>query len=151
NPHVTLSKTAALVGGGTAADKAGDVINYAIGLTNDGNMDLTNAVVTDPSVNDLAAVMSGGFNAGDTNQDGELSIGETWQYTADPTVTQAEIANGGVVDPALAITNTASASTAQGASATASASVSIAQNPSLSLVKAGTWNDANGDHFAEVG
>jgi hypothetical protein len=151
NPHVTLTKTATLADGGTAADNAGDVINYAIGLANDGNMDLTNAVVTDPSVNDFAAVMSGGFNVGDTNQDGELSVGETWQYTADHTVTQAEIDNGGVVDPALAISNTASAVTDQGATATASASVSIAQNPSLALVKAGTFNDTNGDGFAEPG
>ena len=66
-------------------------------------------------------------------------------------MTQTEIDNGGVVDPALAITNTASASTDQGASATATASVSIAQNPSLTLAKAGTFNDTNGDTFAEPG
>ena len=70
NPHVTLTKTASLGDGGTAADNAGDVINYAIGLANDGNMDLTNPMVTDPSVSDLAAVMAGGFNVGDTNNDG---------------------------------------------------------------------------------
>jgi uncharacterized repeat protein (TIGR01451 family) len=151
NPHVALSKTASLGDGGAAADNAGDVINYAIGLANDGNMDLTNPVVTDPSVNVLAAVTAGGFNVGDTNDDGMLSVGETWQYVADHTVTQVEIDNGGVVDPTLAITNTASASTDQGASATATASVSIAQHPSLTLVKAGTFNDANGDGFAEPG
>jgi uncharacterized repeat protein (TIGR01451 family) len=151
NPHVALTKTATLADGGTAADNDGDVINYAIALANDGNMDLTNPAVADPSVSNLHQVMAGGFNAGDTNQDGELSVGETWQYAADHTVTQAEIDNGGVVDAGLKITNTASASTDQGASATATASVSIAQHPSLSLVKAGTFNDTNGDTFAEPG
>jgi uncharacterized repeat protein (TIGR01451 family) len=127
NPHVAMTKTATLADGGTAADNAGDVIDYAIGLANDGNMDLTNPMVSDPSVSDLAPVMAGGFNAGDTNQDGELSVGETWQYTADHTVTQTEINNGGTID------NTASATTDQGATATASASVPIDQNAHAGL------------------
>jgi uncharacterized repeat protein (TIGR01451 family) len=148
---VALTKTATLADGGTAADNAGDVISYAISLANDGNMDLTTPVVTDPSVADLAPVMAGGFNAGDANQDGELSVGETWQYTAGHTVTQAEIDNGGVIDAGLAIANTASAATDQGASATASASVSIAQQPSLTLAKDGTFNDTNGNGLADPG
>jgi uncharacterized repeat protein (TIGR01451 family) len=127
NPHVAMTKTATLADGGSAADNAGDVIDYAIGLTNDGNMDLTNPMVSDPQVSDLAPVMSGGFNAGDTNQDGELSVGETWQYTADHTVTQAEMNNGGTID------NTASATTDQGASATASASVPVSQTAQAGL------------------
>jgi len=151
NPHVTLTKTAALADAGTAADNAGDVINYAIALANDGNMDLTNPVVSDPSVSDLAPVMVGGFNSGDTNQDAELSVGETWQYTADHTVTQAEIDNGGVIDPTLQISNAASATTDQGASASATASVPVTQDPNLALVKAGTFNDTNADGLAEVG
>jgi hypothetical protein len=37
--------------------KAADcVINYTIALANDGNMDLTNPTVTDPSASDLAPV-----------------------------------------------------------------------------------------------
>jgi uncharacterized repeat protein (TIGR01451 family) len=108
-------------------------------------------VVSDPSVSDLAPVMQAGHNAGDTNHDDKLSVGETWQYTASHTVTQAEIDNGGVVDPNLAFANTASASTDQGASASATASVPVTQSPSMSLSKSGTFNDANSDGFAEVG
>src|SRR5262249_31404072 len=70
NPHVMLTKTATVADG--TADAAGDVINYAINVHNDGNMTLTNPVVSDPSVSGLAAVMSGGFNAGDTDHDGKL-------------------------------------------------------------------------------
>jgi uncharacterized repeat protein (TIGR01451 family) len=133
HPHVTLAKTAAVADG--TADAAGDVINYAIALTNDGNMTLTTPAVSDPFVSNLAPVLSGGFNAGDTNHDGKLGLTESWQYTANHTVTQAEIDNGGVVDPALAISNTASASTAQGASGTATASVAVVQNPDLTVAK----------------
>ena len=147
NPHETLTKTAST----GSVNAPGQVIDYAISLANDGNMDLTNPTVADPSVSNLAAVLSGGCNVGDTNTDGELSVGETWQYPANHTVTQGEIDNGGVVDPSLAITNTASSGSDQGATATASASVSVAQSPSLSLAKAGTFNDTNSDGFAEVG
>ena len=93
NPHVTLVKTATVPGG--TADAAGEVIDYTINVTNDGNMTLTGVDVTDPSVSDLAAVVSGSFNAGDVDSDGKLDLGETWQYTASHTVTQAEIDAGG--------------------------------------------------------
>jgi uncharacterized repeat protein (TIGR01451 family) len=140
-----------LADGGTAADNAGDVINYTIAVLNDGNMSLTNPMVSDPSASDLAPVLAGGFNAGDTNHDSKLSVGETWQYTADHTVTQAEIDNGGVVDPTLTLSNTASVATDQGASASGTSSVPVAQNPSLALTKTGTFNDANHDGLANPG
>ena len=131
NPHVTLTKTADV----SSVDAAGDVINYAITIENDGNMTLTDPVVSDPSVSNLAAVMSGGFNAGDADTDGKLDVGETWQYTASHTVTQADIDNGGVVDPDLTRDNTATVTTAQGAGDDDSASVAIDQNPHVTLEK----------------
>jgi len=131
NPHVTLTKTADV----SSVDAAGDVINYAITIENDGNMTLTDPVVSDPSVSNLAAVMSGGFNAGDADTDGKLDVGETWQYTASHTVTQAEIDNGGVIDPGLTRDNTATVTTAQGAGDDDSASVAIDQNPHVTLEK----------------
>ena len=122
NPHVTLVKTASVPGG--TADAAGEVISYAITIKNDGNMTLTNPVVSDPSVSGLAAVMSGAFNAGDADTDGKLDVGETWQYTASHTVTQADI------------DNTATVTTTQGAGDDDSASVAIDQNPHVTLEKA---------------
>src|SRR4029453_9194215 len=82
-----------------SVDAAGDVINYAITVHNNGNMTLTNLVVSDPSVSDLAGVDANNdpFNDGDTNHDGKLGLGETWQYTASHTVPQAEIEAGGTV------------------------------------------------------
>jgi len=69
------------------ADHAGDVINYTI------RSPIT-ATWTDQSggqrsfVSNLAPVLAGGFNTGDANSDGELSVGETWQYTASHTLTR---------------------------------------------------------------
>ena len=148
HPHVTLHKTASVADG--TANAAGDVINYAIAVTNDGNMTLTGAVVSDPSVSGLAAVLSGGFNAGDTNHDGKLGLGETWQYTANHTVTQADIDNGGVVNPALAYSNTASVTTDQGASGSDSASVPLVQSPHVTLDKAATVPGGTADTAGEA-
>jgi uncharacterized repeat protein (TIGR01451 family) len=134
NPHVTLHKLAWVADG--TADAAGDVINYAISTTNDGNMTLTASSVIDPSVSNLVPILVGGFNAGDIDHDGKLSVGETWHYSANHTVTQADIDNGGVVDPALAYNNTASVTTAEGASGSESASVPIVQNPDFTVAKA---------------
>jgi len=146
SPHVTLDKTATVADG--TADTAGDVINYGITVTNDGNMTLTGVSVTDPSVSDLAAVQSGGFNAGDTNQDGKLDLGEAWQYTASHTVTQAELNAG---DP---ISNTASVTTAQGASSSDSTSTPVVQssNPAFTFsVTALGYHDNNNNNVADNG
>src|SRR5262249_22487145 len=119
-------------------------------VANTGNMSLTNLAVTDPFVSNLAAVMSGSFNSGDTNQDGKLSVGETWHYTANHTVTQDEIDNNGIVNPAPVITNTATADTDQTAHESASASVDVKQNPHVTLAKDATVPGGTADTAGEV-
>jgi uncharacterized repeat protein (TIGR01451 family) len=71
----SVHKTASVPG--ETADTVGEVINYTITVSNTGNTALSGITVSDPSVSDLAAVQSGGFNVGDTNLDGLLSAGET--------------------------------------------------------------------------
>ena len=108
--------------GGTA-DTVGEVINYAITVSNTGNTALTGITVSDPSVSNLAAVLSGGFNVGDTNLDNQLSAGETWLYTASHTVTQDDIdSNGGGNG---VISNTVTADSTQTAPVSATASVAV--------------------------
>ena len=142
NPHVTLSKTADV----SSVDAAGDVIHYAITITNDGNMTLTDPVVSDPSVSNLAAVMSGGFNAGDADTDGIFDLGESWQYSASHTVTQAEMDAGDTID------NTASVTTSEGASADGSASVTVEQHAEITLVKSALgYHDLNNNNVADTG
>ncbi|TMJ01358.1 MAG: DUF11 domain-containing protein [Alphaproteobacteria bacterium] len=148
NPHLTLVKSASVADG--TANAAGDVINYTINVTNDGNMTLTHLGVSDPSVSGLAPVLSGGFNAGDTDHDGKVDLGETWQYTASHTVTQADIDNGGVVNPLLTYSNTASATTDQGASDSDTAAVPIVQSPQVTLDKTATVPGGTADTAGEV-
>src|SRR5438477_4060470 len=88
-PAMTVHKTATVPGG--TANSAGEVISYSITVANVGDVSLTGITVTDPSVSNLSAVLSSGFNVGDTNHDNQLSAGETWQYTASYTVTQNDI------------------------------------------------------------
>ena len=65
-------------------------------MTNTGNAAIASVVVSDPFTTDEAPVdLIGGFNGGDTDEDSLLDVGETWQYTASHTVTQAELDAGG--------------------------------------------------------
>ena len=76
------------------ANSTSDVINYTLAVTNQGNAAIANVVVDDPFTTNEAPVLSGAFNIGDTDQDNLLDVGETWQYTASHTVTQAELDAG---------------------------------------------------------
>ena len=60
-------------------------IEYTITVDNTGNVDLTNVVLDD--------VFAGGATlvSGDTNTNNILETTETWIYTADYTVTQADL------------------------------------------------------------
>jgi hypothetical protein len=76
----------------TGADDAGDVINYLLSVTNNGDLDLTNVVITD-AVADIGSIVRGLDAIGDN--DNILEVGEIWTFTAKHTVTQAEIDNRG--------------------------------------------------------
>lgn len=143
NPHLTLTKTASVPGG--TADTAGEVISYAITIENDGNMTLTGVSVADPSVSNLAAVESGGFNAGDTDMDGVFDVGELWQYSASHTVTQSDIDTNGGGDGT--IDNTATVTTTQGATSNDSASVTVEQPVVVSLLL--DKSDNVGTHYVD--
>jgi len=105
------------------------VISYTITVANAGNTDLTDVAVSDPSVSDLAPVLSSGFNVGDSNQDNILSLNETWQYTASYTVTQ------GNIDVLTAILNTVTATSDQTTPVSATASVAVEGGASVDLTK----------------
>ena len=75
-------------------DSTSDVITYTMLVTNAGNAAIANVDVDDPFLSNEAPVLSGGFNAGDTDGDNLLDVGETWQYTGSHQVTQAELNSG---------------------------------------------------------
>ena len=92
----------ATVPGGTA-DVVGETISYTLVVTNHGNAAIATVVLSDPFTTNEAPVLNGAF-IGDTDQDNLLDVGETRQYTASHTVTQAEL------DAGTPIVNTATVS-----------------------------------------
>ena len=125
----------ATVPGGTA-NATGDVINYTMAVTNTGNAAIADVVVDDPFTTNEAPVLVGAFNVGDTDQDNLLEVGETWEYTASHTVTQAEIDSNGGGDGD--IDNTATATATETGPDTDDATVPVAQAPALNIVKDAT-------------
>jgi len=68
----------------------GDVIHYALTLDNSGNVSINNVTLTDPGADAGSLIMI----SGDTNENNILDPDETWSYSAQHTVTQADLENG---------------------------------------------------------
>ena len=83
---------------------AGEVITYQVNVSNIGNLDLTKIYVNDSLIN-----LTG--PTGDNPLIGILNVGETWTYTGNYTVTQADINN--TVDGFGFINNTATVNSTQ--------------------------------------
>jgi len=87
NPDLALDKDAAPVAS----------VTYTYQLKNSGDVDLTSPSVTDDKCSP-AQVLSGGFNTGDTNTNGEFDPTETWNFAC---TTPIALTSG------VALTNTA--------------------------------------------
>src|SRR5262245_63072171 len=71
-------------------------MSWTIAVRNPGTAPVANVTVTDPLAPNVAPVLVGNFNSGDTDQDNLLDVGETWHYTASHTETQTDLdSNGG--------------------------------------------------------
>ncbi|WP_291927967.1 hypothetical protein [Limnohabitans sp.] len=136
-PGLNIVKDAAIAGG--TANAAGEVINYTISVQNTGNQTLTGVTVVDPFASNLLLV------ANAASADGELDVGETWSYTANHVVTQAEI------DAGSPIVNVATADSNQTGPDTDDASVAVEQAPAISVDKAiATITGGNGNTSADA-
>ncbi|MEE8525133.1 MAG: hypothetical protein V3T72_14445, partial [Thermoanaerobaculia bacterium] len=140
NPVLSLAKT------GTFNDESGDgfaqpgeTIGYSFQVTSTGNVPLTNVSVTDPMVSPIDC---GGVTA--VPQIASLAVGATVTCAGTYTLTQADV-DAGQKD------NTATADSDETAPENDSTTVSLPQNPALTLVKTGTFNDESGDGFAQPG
>ena len=133
----------AIVADGTA-DKVGELINYTMAVTKTGNAAISNVQVDDPFTSNEAPVLSGLFNIGDTNSDGLLDVGETWQYTASHALTQAEI------DAGTNIVNTATVTGDNAIPDAAAVSTPVVQNPALELDKVTVYAGQTGDGLTGV-
>ncbi|MFB2121704.1 beta strand repeat-containing protein, partial [Parapedobacter sp. 2B3] len=70
-------------------------LNYTITVENTGNVSLTGIAVTDAVSQDGTSTnLTLGAPSGDTDNDGELDVDETWTYTVTYAATQSHIDNG---------------------------------------------------------
>ena len=123
SPAVTIVKSVTTVGGVAGdgpATFAGEAIDYQVVVTNTGNENLTDVLVTDPTLGITFATLA------------SLAVGASVTYTAVQTVTQAEIDNGGPVF------NTAVVTDDQTPSQTSSVTTPVSQSPSVTIVKSVT-------------
>ncbi|MBT0958703.1 DUF11 domain-containing protein [Alphaproteobacteria bacterium KMM 3653] len=94
-PALEVTKTANLSG-----QSVGDVVIFAVTVENTGTVTLDN-----PLFNDTTERLDGSpvfldnpfdFGSGDTDGDGRLDVGETWNYVAEYTLTQEDLDAGGI-------------------------------------------------------
>ena len=130
---VTQSPAILVVKASTTAliAKAGDVVPYSFTVTNPGNQTLTGVTLSDPN---CTSAISG--PSGDTNDDGKLQTGETWIYTCNHTVTQAEVDSKGGGDGDL--DNTVTADSIESAPDTDALAIPITYDPALNVAKSST-------------
>lgn len=135
-----IDKAATGVSGGNGnafADFAGDVLNFAVTVANQGNVTLTNVTVKDPfsGIDDLIA---------------SLLPGETKVYNSSYTLTQDDINNNGTGGSG-AIVDTATADSDQTVSNSDSESIMLIRYPILALNKVFTGvTGGNGNLIADA-
>jgi hypothetical protein len=130
-PSIHVSKTALP----TTYNSVGDLITYTIEVTNNGNVTLTNVVVSD-----LAADFTGSgthptpafVSSTGGSPEGTLLQGESALYTATYTITQADLNTGSVYNK---VTATGKTPTGGDVSASDDETVTAVQNAKIELTK----------------
>ncbi|MDW8850725.1 gliding motility-associated C-terminal domain-containing protein [Flavobacterium sp. MMLR14_040] len=143
---LTLIKGGQLTGGGGV----GSVINYSFTVTNTGNTLLTNVAITDPMVAAASIPVT----------PGTLAPGVTGTATGSYTITTADVANGVVVNTALAIGDDPQGDPVLDISDSTDPTltgdndptvIDLTLRPSIALVKTAIFNDENKNGYAEIG
>ncbi|UTD15337.1 DUF11 domain-containing protein [Tenacibaculum mesophilum] len=130
----------------------GETITYSFTLTNTGNTTITNVVLTDPMLGGTITLASG-----DTDSDNQLDINETWSYTANYTITQANIDNGSVTNQATVTGTSISGNNVSDLSDNDSileddqTQTNLCQSDGIALIKTATFNDEDTDGCSDVG
>ncbi|MEP5253467.1 MAG: gliding motility-associated C-terminal domain-containing protein, partial [Winogradskyella arenosi] len=139
------------------SDGCGDVnetISYTFMVSNEGNTSVTNVELTDTMLGGLIALTSG-----DVDADNELDVNEIWVYTADYTLTQADIDAGMVSNQAtvsgisamdgVILTDLSDDDSVLEDDATET-QVCLSSG-AIAVVKSGVYNDLNADDCANIG
>ncbi|MDP2687444.1 MAG: gliding motility-associated C-terminal domain-containing protein, partial [Aequorivita sp.] len=151
NPAIAIVKTGIFNDeNGNDCSDVDETISYTFTVTNEGNVSLSDVIVTDP----LIATITG--PTGDTDGDGELDVTEAWIYTGTYAITQADIDAGQVTNQATAEGTAPDATVVSDLSDDNSVLeddptiVELCQNPVIALIKTGVVNDTNGNGCADV-
>ncbi len=149
NPAYAIDKTVIDVNGNgpdANATAAGEIINYQVNVTNDGNIGLNNVSVFDPLVELSKDSESKILN-------GLLELGEIWTYFGNYTVNQSDLNSNGDGDGF--INNTATVDSDELDQENDSAEVFVEQNPSYVINKtvvdvAGKGPEANATSAGDI-
>ncbi|REE24322.1 putative repeat protein (TIGR01451 family)/gliding motility-associated-like protein [Winogradskyella pacifica] len=132
---------------------AGETITYNFTVTNEGNSSITSVELTDTM---LGGIMD--MSSGDDDTDNELDVGETWFYTADYILTQADIDAGVVNNQAIvtgiSIINGAVLTDLSDDNSALENDITemfLCQRASIAVVKTGVFNDDNSDGCGNLG
>jgi gliding motility-associated-like protein/uncharacterized repeat protein (TIGR01451 family) len=151
NPAIAIIKTGIFNDeNGNDCSDVDETISYTFTVTNEGNVSLSDVIVTDP----LIATITG--PTGDTDADGELDVTETWTYTGTYAITQEDIDAGQVINQATVKANDPMDNAVIDLSDESSVLeddptiVELCQNPAIAIVKTGIFNDENGNDCSDV-
>lgn len=131
-PELVTTKTATVVGGGTAI--VGSVIRYAFTVVNTGNVTVTSVALVDPMLGAATPALTPTI----------LAPGGSATATVDYTVTQADVNAGSVVNTATA-TGTAPGGIDVTSLPSTATTVTAAATPSILVEKSATAADSAGD------
>ena len=139
----------------------GDHVTYTFEVINAGNIAVTNVVLSDPLLSNIAYV------SGDTNNNGILDPGEIWVYTAEYTITQVDLNAGQVENQATVSGDDTLSNTLTDLSDDPVDSTDVdpegdgePDDPTITMLpqhaeiiveKTGVFNDENGDGLADEG
>ncbi|WP_229802122.1 beta strand repeat-containing protein [Paramylibacter ulvae] len=143
SPDLTIDKVVDI-----AATADQEALTYTITVENTGNTSLTNPILADDLTqggNGLTLSSGPVLSGGDTNNDGVIDVGETWEYTATFNLTLAEF------DAASDVVNTATITTDQTPAASADATTTLTAEPSISLDKRFIEVTGGASSFTAVG
>ncbi|AFL81482.1 conserved repeat protein [Aequorivita sublithincola DSM 14238] len=99
NAEMSIVKSSSSETGNCISFEEGNTIDYKFVVSNDGDVDITNVVITDPLFLAPNPVVSIVYVSGDDG-DGILNIDEDWTYTVTYTITQSDVDAGSIVNTA---------------------------------------------------
>ncbi len=96
HPAIRIVKTP-----GATQVPPGTQVTYIYATSNVGDVPLANVTVTDDQCSPVTPIPPTGYNVGDTNNNGLLDVGETWQYRCSAVLTEdtTNTATASAVDP----------------------------------------------------